>query len=69
MLLGSTVGPTPAQAVPTQPGQLVNELNAPVNCELCHGYENALLHDSDPDYSPFRTWQGSLMANSAREER
>ena len=59
--------PAPAGAVPTQPGQITNSLFPPDNCELCHGYENALVHETDPDYSPLRTWQGTMMANSARD--
>ncbi|MEX1365430.1 MAG: multiheme c-type cytochrome [Nannocystaceae bacterium] len=58
---------TTSVAAPTQPGQLINELNAPVTCELCHGSENALPQFEDPDYTPLRTWQGTLMANAARD--
>ena len=54
-------------AAPTQPGELVNPIFAPHTCELCHGNENALIHDDDPDYSALRSWQGSMMANSARD--
>ncbi len=59
--------PTPLAAAPTQPGELVNPILAPITCELCHGYGNALAHDDDPDYSPLRSWQGTMMANSARD--
>ena len=61
------VCPSAVYAAPTQPEELVNPLSPPVTCELCHGYENAIAHFGDPDYSPFRTWQGTMMANSARD--
>ncbi len=57
----------PAHAVPTEPGTLTNPLVDTVACELCHGFENPAVDSEDPPYSPFRTWQGSLMANSARD--
>lgn len=57
----------PSSAAPTQPGELVNPILPPSTCELCHGYGNALVHDDDPDYAPLRTWQGSMMANAARD--
>ncbi|MEM7158424.1 MAG: multiheme c-type cytochrome [Myxococcota bacterium] len=59
--------PAAVLAAPTQPEELVNPLSPPVTCELCHGYENAVKDFGEPDYSPFRTWQGTLMANSARD--
>ncbi|MCA9709855.1 MAG: hypothetical protein KDK70_28705, partial [Myxococcales bacterium] len=42
-------------------------LSPPYTCELCHGYENPLVHDGDPEYAPMRSWQGTMMANSARD--
>ncbi len=68
VLLGLVLGPGPeAGAAPTLPGELVNPILGPETCDLCHGYENALIHDDDPDYAPLRTWQGTMMANSARD--
>ncbi|MCH9685263.1 MAG: hypothetical protein K0V04_27755 [Deltaproteobacteria bacterium] len=58
---------TSAHAVPTEPETLVNPLVETVACELCHGYSNPVADMDDPPYSPFQTWQGSLMANSARD--
>ncbi len=61
------LGPAPTSAAPTQPLELVNPILGPETCELCHGYENALVHDEDLEYSPLRSWQGSMMANAARD--
>ncbi len=59
--------PSVAAAVPTQPGELVNDLFLPEQCSFCHGYANAGADIDDPPYSPYNTWQGTLMANSARD--
>jgi len=56
-----------ALAVPTEPGTLVNPLVETIACENCHLYTNAAAQAQDPPYSPFRTWQGTMMANSARD--
>ncbi len=56
-----------AAAAPTQPGELVNDLFLPEQCAFCHGYTNAAADINDPPYSPLHTWQGTLMANSARD--
>lgn len=61
------LAPSATKAAPTQPGQLVNPITPSSNCELCHGYENALVDELLPEYAPLRTWQGSMMANSARD--
>jgi len=61
------VAPTSAHADPTQPGELVNELLTPMACEFCHVFPNPDNQALDPPYAPFRTWQGSLMANAARD--
>ncbi|MBL4682978.1 MAG: hypothetical protein JKY37_00190 [Nannocystaceae bacterium] len=39
----------------------------PSNCEFCHLYDNADVDSDDAPYAPLRTWQGSLMANAARD--
>jgi len=56
-----------ASAAPTQPGELVNNLLTPQECAFCHGYFNAAPDIDDPPYSPFNTWQGTMMANAARD--
>jgi MYXO-CTERM domain-containing protein len=56
-----------AHAAPTEPETLVNPLVETVACENCHLYMNAGVQAQDPPYSPFRTWQGSMMANAARD--
>lgn len=69
LLLGGAglLVPSASGAAPTQPGQLVNPITPATNCEFCHGYENALADELEPEYAPLRTWQGSMMANSARD--
>jgi hypothetical protein len=54
-------------AAPTQPGELVNPLFEPQSCELCHLFDNPDAASADPPYAPLHTWQGSMMANSARD--
>ncbi len=56
-----------AVAAPTQPGELMNDLFRAEQCEFCHGFSNAGPDIDDPPYSPFNTWQGTLMANAARD--
>ena len=56
-----------ASAAPTQPGELVNPLYLPEQCAFCHGYSNAAADLDEPTYSPFNTWQGTMMANAARD--
>lgn len=58
---------SPAAAVPTQPGGLTNDLFQAQQCEFCHGYNNPASDAAEPAYSPFNTWQGTLMANAARD--
>ena len=67
ILAGGLLWPATAWAVPTQPGELVNPLVTPFGCELCHQYDNPVAQAGEPDYSPYRTWQGSMMANAARD--
>jgi len=57
----------PARAEPTQPGTLMNPLDESVSCQLCHTYENASGAGDQPRYAPYYGWQGSLMANAARD--
>lgn len=40
---------------------------SPVDCQLCHGFQNAAADVVDPPYAPIRSWAGSMMANSARD--
>jgi len=55
------------QAAPTEPGGLTNPLVPATTCTNCHSFGNAQIHQDDPLYAPFLGWQGSLMANSARD--
>jgi MYXO-CTERM domain-containing protein len=56
-----------ATAAPTQPGELDNPLVTPATCQNCHSFGNIAPHRDDPYYAPFFGWQGSLMANAARD--
>lgn len=66
-LVPLTLWPASSSATPTQPGELVNALFDPTNCEFCHFFPNATAQSADPPYSPHGTWQGTMMANSARD--
>ena len=61
------LGPRPAGAVPTEPGGLTNPLLESLDCQNCHSFPNAMGHEADPPYAPFFGWQGTLMANAARD--
>jgi MYXO-CTERM domain-containing protein len=56
-----------AQAAPTEPETLTNAMAESVACQLCHTYDNARGAEAEPRYAPFYGWQGSLMANAARD--
>src|SRR5688572_30708790 len=58
---------TPAHAVPTEPGGLTNPLLPAQTCMNCHTFGNIEPHENDPLYAPWITWQGSMMANAARD--
>jgi Cytochrome c554 and c-prime len=59
--------PAVALADPTQSGELVNALFEPQSCELCHLFDNPAAAAGEPPYAPMGTWQGTMMANSARD--
>lgn len=59
------LSPSTVRAIPTT--SLTNPLFEPENCEFCHLYDNAAVDSDDAPYAPLRTWQGSLMANAARD--
>ncbi|MBK6922612.1 MAG: hypothetical protein IPH07_34805 [Deltaproteobacteria bacterium] len=59
--------PAHAIAAPTEPGTLVNPLNTTDECENCHLFPNPASMAAEPPFSPFRTWQGSMMANAGRD--
>ncbi|MCX4241721.1 multiheme c-type cytochrome [Paraliomyxa miuraensis] len=59
--------PSVARADPTVPGELTNPLIEANGCQLCHTYDNATGHEGQPRYAPFYGWQGSMMANAARD--
>ena len=61
------LAPAAVAAAPTQPGELVNPLFTADSCDFCHMYPNPGPQAADPPFSPVQTWQGSLMANSARD--
>ncbi len=65
--LVGTLAPRDAAAAPTEPNSLANPLVETVACENCHLFVNAVVQVADPPYSPFRTAQGTMMANSARD--
>jgi MYXO-CTERM domain-containing protein len=56
-----------ASAEPTEPGTLVNPLAVANTCDYCHTFGNDDAHLEDPPFAPFPGWQGSMMANSARD--
>ncbi|MEM6993012.1 MAG: hypothetical protein AAF721_21045, partial [Myxococcota bacterium] len=56
-----------AAADPTPAGGLTNDLRESSTCFMCHSFSNADIHAADPAYAPFINWQGTLMANSARD--
>lgn len=59
--------PGAAQAAPTEPNTLVNPVTESAACQLCHTFDNAKGAQGEPRYAPFYGWQGSLMANAARD--
>jgi len=61
------LAPGSAQAAPTAPNSLVNAVTESVACQLCHTFDNAMPAAAEPRYAPFYGWQGSLMANAARD--
>lgn len=56
-----------ALAIPTPADGLTNDLRESQTCMMCHSHPNAMEHAEDPLYSPFITWQGTMMANAARD--
>jgi hypothetical protein len=67
--LAALVGlpPGSVQAAPTEPDTLANQLTESSACQLCHTFDNAMGAAAEPRYAPFYGWQGSLMANAARD--
>lgn len=66
-LLASWLGhPATASADPTEPGELQNGIAVAEGCATCHAYSNAAPNADRPLHAPIG-WQGSLMANSARD--
>ncbi len=59
--------PGTAAADPTAPNTLTHPLTESSACQLCHTFENAMGAAAEPRYAPFYGWQGSLMANAARD--
>ncbi len=56
-----------ALAVPTEPNTLTNALTPASNCTNCHSFGNLEAAQDDPLYAPWFGWQGTMMANSARD--
>jgi hypothetical protein len=61
------LAPASAQAAPTEPNTLIHALAESLACQLCHTFDNAMPAAAEPRYAPFYGWQGSLMANAARD--
>lgn len=57
--------PTFAHAAPTT--SLDNPLVPAIECDSCHTYPNDDPNAQEPLYAPTVGWQGSLMANAARD--
>lgn len=59
--------PAVAMAAPTE--QLTNPLEVLIDgdCNYCHNFNNPLKDAGEPEYAPFAGWQGSMMANAARD--
>lgn len=55
-----------ARAAPTEPGELVNEMQTASSCVKCHAFANAPEQADDPFVSPV-VWRGSIMGGSARD--
>jgi MYXO-CTERM domain-containing protein len=66
-VLSASTFAAPATAAPTEPGGLTNPLFAATTCTNCHTFGNIEPHENDPLYAPWITWQGSMMANAARD--
>lgn len=62
-----TLAPGSARAAPTEPNTLTHAVAESSSCALCHTFDNADAAAADPRYAPFYGWQGSLMANAARD--
>ncbi len=56
-----------AQAAPTEPLTLTNELVSSVDCAYCHRFNNDPEHLDQPPFAAYVGWQGSMMANAARD--
>jgi MYXO-CTERM domain-containing protein len=63
--MGLVAAPQVAHAAPTE--SLTNPLIEASNCTFCHDFENPVAQIADPPVSPYRSWQGSMMANAARD--
>ncbi|MEZ4384108.1 MAG: MYXO-CTERM sorting domain-containing protein [Nannocystaceae bacterium] len=55
-----------AAAAPTLPGTLQNPLEDPEDCAECHSFANSADTKDQPLVAPI-AWQGTLMANAARD--
>jgi MYXO-CTERM domain-containing protein len=55
-----------AEAAPTLPGALENPLTPAEDCAMCHSFSNSPATKDEPLVAPI-AWQGTLMANSARD--
>jgi hypothetical protein len=63
----ASLSPGLAGAAPTEPSTLINPVAESAACQLCHTFNNASGAEAEPLYAPFYGWQGSLMANAARD--
>lgn len=68
-LIGAGVGlgaSTVVEAAPTEPNALSNPLAHADGCAQCHVFFNPPNHAGEPSIDPW-AWQGSMMANAARD--
>ncbi|MCH9681834.1 MAG: cytochrome c family protein [Deltaproteobacteria bacterium] len=63
---GALACPGVARAVPAEPLALQNPITPWHNCSACHRFPNDVKRLDEPNRSPM-LWQGSMMANSARD--
>ncbi len=66
LLAGALGGAAPAGAVPTEALDLDNPITPWHNCSACHRFPNELDMLDQTNVSPMM-WQGSMMANAARD--
>ncbi len=51
----------------TQPYQIQEEIQAPLNCTYCHGDGYSSITGQDPESEVWTAWSGSMMAQAGRD--